>query len=78
MAPQMTRTTRKYDPWILGLALAATVLGLLFIFDAGYARALQTDGSGIPPEFKSQVLFLFIAGLGAWLASRIRIEKWKT
>jgi len=74
----MTRTTRKYDPWILGLALAATVLGLLFIFDAGYARALQTDGSGIPPEFKSQVLFLFIAGLGAWLASRIRIEKWKT
>lgn len=75
----MIRIIRTYDPWILSFALAATFLGLIFIFDAGYARALKTDHNSLPPEFKSQLLFLVAAAITTILTSAIRVEffrKW--
>jgi len=69
-----TRIVR--DPLLIGLAIAATVIGLLFIFDAGYARSLR-DGRGIiPREFIVQVLTLPIAGLACWWAARQKPAKW--
>ena len=42
------RTLRIYDPTLFWLALAATVLGILFTFDAGYARSIAAVASGRP------------------------------
>jgi cell division protein FtsW (lipid II flippase) len=72
----MIRSIRMYDPVLFALALVASVLGLVFIFDAGYARSLQMGRGMIPREFVSQVIYL-IAALGAgFLAARVNPEKW--
>ena len=73
----MKSTTRSvYDPFIIALACAATLIGLLFIFDAGYARALR-DGKGIiPREFIVQLVTLPIALFAGWRAARVKPEKW--
>jgi cell division protein FtsW len=57
--------------------MAATVIGMLFVYDAGYARALAQDLGPIPPEFRSQVIFLIPSLIGAALVARIRPEAWK-
>src|SRR4051812_38838882 len=73
----MKRTTRSvYDPLVMGLAAAATLIGLLFIFDAGYARALR-DGKGIiPREFIVQLITLPLALVAGWRASQTKPERW--
>ena len=73
----MKTTTRSVrDPLLIALAAAATLIGLLFIFDAGYARALR-DGKGvIPREFIVQLLTLPIALLAGWRAALVRPDKW--
>ena len=75
--PQFRRSPLLRDPAMVFFAIAATVMGLIFVFDAGYARSLR-DGRGlIPREFWMQCLFT-IGALGAgWAASRIRIENWQ-
>ncbi len=72
----MKTTLRTFDPWLFALAFAATCVGLLFIFDAGYARALQKDQSALPPELKAQAIFLAVSGVAAWLTSKVRVETW--
>lgn len=73
----MIKKLRIRDPWLFGLASAATVIGLMLIFDAGYARALQNHKSGLPAEFQSQLIFLGIAALATWWAGKVPIEAWK-
>lgn len=70
-----SKIARPQDPVLTMLAATITLLGLAFIFDAGYARALQ-KGSLIPGEFQTQVLMAFVA-VGAYLfCSRVPREKW--
>ena len=64
------------DPLLIGLAAAATLLGLLFIFDAGYARSLRDSRGVIPREFIVQLLTLPIAAACAWWASRQKPAQW--
>ena len=47
----MNPTRRLADPLLFWLALLLTGIGMLFVFDAGYARSLR-DGRGmVPREF---------------------------
>jgi len=73
----MKQALRIYDPWLFALAAIATCLGLLFIFDAGYARALQSQKTGLPPEFQSQLIFLLIAAVASWWAASVPTHLWK-
>jgi len=73
----MNSARRLHDPILFGLALLLTALGMLFIFDAGYARALR-DGKGtIPREFLMQGAFLVGALLLAMVVAGISQMKWK-
>ena len=64
------------DPLLIGLAVAATLIGLLFIFDAGYARSLR-DGRGIiPREFIIQMITLPVAMACGWWAARQKPALW--
>jgi cell division protein FtsW len=54
------------DPWLVVWAGVATVLGLFFIFDAGFARSVQTGNGPIPREFVMQCVFC-VAGAVAWM-----------
>lgn len=71
----MTRV-RINDPALIALALAASFLGLVFIFDAGYARSLASGRGMIPAEFKTQLFMFFVSiGVGAFL-SKLPGDKW--
>jgi cell division protein FtsW len=73
----MNRALRLYDPILFWLAFAASALGVLFIFDSGYARALR-DGKGIIfPEFKSQLMFLAISLVATFMLARVPREGWR-
>jgi len=76
-SPQIRKGPLIRDRAMLGFALAATLMGLVFVFDAGYARSLR-DGRGlISREFWMQILFLIGALAAGWLCSRVRIETWQ-
>lgn len=73
----MTRRFSISDPVLFWLAITATVLGALAIFDAGYARSIQQNSGIVPREFRMQLLFAGV-GIGAGLlASRIPLARWK-
>jgi cell division protein FtsW len=71
-----SKTRSVYDPLLIGLASAATLIGLLFIFDAGYARSLRDSRGVIPREFIMQLVTLPIALFCGWWAGRVRPQKW--
>jgi cell division protein FtsW len=75
--PVPARVAAMRDPVLFWLGAAATLMGLVFVFDAGYARSLR-DGYGVVPrEFWMQVLYAAL-GLGAfWVFSRTRAETWQ-
>src|SRR6185436_8711981 len=73
----MNRTLRLYDPTLFWLALAATVLGMLFIFDAGYPRSIATQRGLIPKEFLMQALFLPVSIAASIFCASTRPDKWK-
>src|SRR4051812_35839452 len=73
----MNRTLRLYDPLLFWLALAATVLGMLFVFDAGYPRSIAAGRGAIPREFIMQVFFLPIAIIASISCAGARPDKWK-
>ncbi|MGV3616716.1 MAG: FtsW/RodA/SpoVE family cell cycle protein [Fimbriimonas sp.] len=73
----MNRALRIHDPLLFWLSMAATVLGMLFVYDAGYARALASERGLIPPEFKSQLIFMVPAMIGAAVFARVSPEAWK-
>jgi cell division protein FtsW len=73
----MKAIRRPCDPVLFVLALVATGLGLLFIFDAGYPRSIAAGKGSIPPEFRGQLVFLAAAlVLGALVAS-VTAERWR-
>src|SRR2546423_4309343 len=57
----MNKLLHIRDPLLLFLTLVATALGLIFIFDAGYARSLASGYGALPREFRSQLIFLPVA-----------------
>lgn len=62
---------------LLWWSLAATMLGLVFVYDAGYARSIQQGRGPIPREFWTQAVFLLVSLGAAWLAARVSIEVWR-
>jgi cell division protein FtsW len=73
----MTRTRKLQDPLLFGLALLITGMGMLFVFDAGYARSLR-DGRGIiPREFLMQVPFLALAIIACYAMASISQVAWQ-
>jgi len=67
---------RIQDPALIALALLATLLGLVFVFDAGYPRSLAAGRGMIPPEFRTQ-LFMFLLAIGAAIvASTVSSDRW--
>jgi cell division protein FtsW len=67
---------KHYDPVLFGLTVLATLLGLAFIFDAGYARSLSLGRGYIPGEFRQQLIY-FAAGLiGYWVVVRFHADQW--
>jgi cell division protein FtsW len=73
----MTKALRINDPILVFLTLLATGLGLVFIFDAGYARSIGAGYGAIPKEFRSQLMFLPIALICGAVVSRIGAHKWE-
>jgi cell division protein FtsW len=73
----MNRTLRLYDPALFWLALAATVLGMLFVFDAGYPRSIAAGHGAIPKEFIMQVIFLPLSVVASIFCAGLRPDKWK-
>lgn len=59
------------------LTALATAMGLLCIFDAGYARSLQSTGSHLPPEFLGQIKFLVIAIAVSFGLVRLSADFWQ-
>ncbi len=70
------RRVKIHDPLLVGLALLATLLGLLFVFDAGYARSLASGRGMIPPEFRTQLMMVLVAVLGGAVATMLPESKW--
>ena len=70
------------DPLLVFLTLVATALGLIFIFDAGYARSLASGYGALPREFRSQLIFLPVALIAASAVASLgstrlqEISKW--
>ncbi len=73
----MKRVWTPPDPILFTLAVAATLIGAILIFDAGYARSLQSGSGPIPREFKSQALYAVIALIFGWMASNVALQKWR-
>lgn len=72
----MKRKPTIPDPALFWLAVAATFIGIIAIWDSGYARA-AANGSFLPRELLTQVPF---AVLAVWLGvvmSRIPTAKWR-
>jgi cell division protein FtsW len=63
-----------HDPPLFWACLAASLVGLVAIWDAGYARA---QGSVFPPELKNQAMFLVVALLAAWGCTFVPRKAWK-
>ena len=71
----MKNGLKRFDPYVLFLAALVSLIGLLVIFDAGYARSMATGKGTIPREFIVQALSLVAAiGLGLWIAGQ-RVQK---
>src|SRR5579871_5194016 len=73
----MKRTLRLYDPTLFWLAMIATILGMLFVFDAGYARSIDSGHSVMPREFVMQAVLFPIALVASFLCAGTRPDKWK-
>ena len=68
---------RINDPALIALALAASFLGLVFIFDAGYARSLASGRGMIPGEFKTQLMMFVVSIVAGGLMSKLPGDKWQ-
>src|SRR5579862_4290818 len=73
----MKRTLRLYDPTLFWLALIATILGMLFVFDAGYARSIESGHGALPREFLMQTILLPVAMVASYLCAGTRPDGWK-
>jgi cell division protein FtsW len=73
----MNRALRLYDPGLFWLAILATLVGLLFIFDAGYARSLANNRGILPTEFVMQGVFMIPALIVYWVCGSIRASTYQ-
>jgi len=71
----MTRTRRELDIWLIGGGLAATLLGLFFIFDAGYPRSLAKGWGMVPPEFRQQAIYSVLAVVAFLVLSKLSVAR---
>jgi len=67
----MKKTQGRSDHVLTILAFAATLVGLLAVWDSGYARA-AASGMLVPRELQSQIAFAFISVFAGVAVSRIR------
>ncbi len=72
----MKRQLKVHDPILFGLTLLLTLIGLLFIFDAGYPRAMASGKGWIPPEFRTQFIMTFAAIFVGAVVSMVSGERW--
>ncbi len=75
-ATRRSKNFKVLDPVLMFLGLLATAIGLLVIFDAGFARSMQTQRGVVPREFLSQLAFLPIAIAASVLLSSVSQDKW--
>lgn len=73
----MKRRWQIPDPVLFLLTFAATVVGALMIFDAGYVRSLAQGLGPIPKEFTSQTMYSVAALVMAYGCARIAIGHWR-
>ena len=71
----MKNKLRIYDPWLFAFAAIATCLGLIVIFDAGFARANQSQRSILPGEFVNQAVRKWPRNLVSCFSSRPSMEE---
>lgn len=65
------------DPLIWLFSALLTVIGCVVIFDAGFARSIQSGAGVIPTEFRNQALFGVVSGFVAWGVSRVKGTFWQ-
>ena len=65
------------DPMLFWLCVAVSLLGLVAIWNAGYARS-SAAGSVLPRELVNQTLYLVIAVFVGWLCTFVPRDKWNT
>lgn len=65
------------DPILLVLTILMTFLGLVIIFDAGYARSMATGKGPIPAEFVKQGMFVFISLIVFVISIVVPMESWQ-
>lgn len=70
------RRISQVDGWLIGSALAATFLGPLAIWNAGYARA-AVNGQALPREFWMQSLWAVVALLLGWGCFQVTAGRWR-
>jgi cell division protein FtsW len=73
----MGQRLRIADTALLGWVALATILGLFFIFDAGYARQIAKESSAITPDFWNQLKALPLGIAAFWVFSNVRPETWE-
>ncbi len=70
------RNRTQTDTSLFWLAFAASILGLVFILDAGYAQSMKA-GQLIPKPFVTQIFMLVAGIIGYAFVRRISVEKLK-
>lgn len=74
--PFWQKRVRAFDPGVFWLAVLASVVGLFFIFNAGYPRSIAAGRGAISREFLMQGAFLLL-GLGIWRWAAVQPQdKW--
>lgn len=67
----------QIDMPLVGMALLATILGLVAIFDAGFATSIRKGQGPLPGEFVDQLVFLGPALLAGAACALVRADIWK-
>lgn len=67
----MKKTQGQSDHVLTILAFIATLVGLLAVWDSGYARG-AANGQIVPRELQGQIVFAAVSVLGAVFISRVR------
>ena len=61
------------EPSVFLLAIGLSLFGLLMSFDAAYPRAMAAGHGMMPPEFRSQLIVMFLAPVAFYVCSRINL-----
>jgi len=59
------------------MALAATLIGIFVVCDAGYARSVQSGAGLIPREFRNQLIFSGFGFVCFLLCMRVSAKRWR-